>query len=273
MVDFSDERKAMAIADELEANVVSMRAVQLYQAPINGAFDRKHLQMIHGALFQDFPRFWLENEQGLAVLPDLAPQYLDFQAGAFRDEVDVWDAWKKGREYPSLKNAELTSFYSRMDGAALNRLDVVLSECDPQALSKLSHDAFAEKLSSIYAELDYVHPFSEGNSRALREFTRELAHESGYELNWKVFNAPKGREELYAARDLALASRAKEDYHDPEMVRAINKTYSELSHKGFVSMSELMQSKIGLLQPLPAQELEQAREIELSNNKNFDMGM
>lgn len=53
--------------------------------------------------------------------------------------------------------------------------------------------------------LDYIHPFLDGNSRTLREFTRQLADESGYSIPWEVFNnSNNGRDVLYIARYLSV---------------------------------------------------------------------
>lgn len=34
------------------------------------------------------------------------------------------------------------------------------------------------------AELNIIHPFREGNGRAIREFIRELAEQLGYKADW-----------------------------------------------------------------------------------------
>jgi cell filamentation protein len=71
-------------------------------------------------------------------------------------------------------------------------------------LCGLEADAFAARLAFYYSELDATHPFREGNSRTLRQFSADLASAAGYRLDW----APTGRDEgtrnaLYRARDLA----------------------------------------------------------------------
>lgn len=80
-----------------------------------------------------------------------------------------------------------------------------LRSSDPCVLRKLDTESFAREIGRIYSNLDYIHPFEEGNSRTLREFTRQLALESGYDLDWSIFNAsPIGRDLLYVARDLSV---------------------------------------------------------------------
>lgn len=249
MSSFNDELNAIEKADAIEAEVVAHRRKQLSEKQIKGDFDLPHLQSIHEYLFQDFPKYWLENSKGIEVMADLPPQYLDFEAGRLRDQVDEWDAWKKGREYPTLENEVLTSFYSRMDDSSLDRLETVLKEANPGTLSKLNPEQFVEKISKIYTELDYIHPFVEGNSRTLREFTRQLSEQSGYKLNWGVFNTLEKREQLYASRDLSLVDKALKDYRYLHGVKyEIDKTFAKLSNR-FESMVDLLK-KEGAVQSL-----------------------
>ena len=45
------------------------------------------------------------------------------------------------------------------------------------------------------------HPFGDGNSRRVRLFTKQLAHQSGYEVDWERFGRSDiGRDLLYVAR-------------------------------------------------------------------------
>lgn len=92
-----------------------------------------------------------------------------------------------------------------MDRAAQARLDKALQGANPAALGRLNTAALIQAIGKLYAELDYIHPFGEGNSRTLREFTRSLAETSGYTLDWGRFgNSPAGRDMLYIARDRSV---------------------------------------------------------------------
>lgn len=62
-----------------------------------------------------------------------------------------------------------------------------------------------EILSKLCAELDYQHPFTEGNSRTIRLFVSDMASKHGIELDWQ--NTAKNKDELYRARDFEVASR------------------------------------------------------------------
>ena len=50
-------------------------------------------------------------------------------------------------------------------------------------LQGLSKEELSKKLAYYMAELNVLHPFREGNGRAIREFIRELAAWNGYELD------------------------------------------------------------------------------------------
>ncbi|MBD4899642.1 cell filamentation protein Fic, partial [Xanthomonas citri pv. citri] len=95
--------------------------------------------------------------------------------------------------------------YSDMDAKAIGRLGETLGRADPERLRRMKTGPFVQELTSLYAELDYIHPFRDGNSRTLREFTRELAEASGFHLQWEYFGQNKGgRDALYVARDRSV---------------------------------------------------------------------
>ena len=67
----------------------------------------------------------------------------------------------------------------------------------------------AKRLTYFYSEIDSTHPFREGNSRTLRQFTADLALAAGYELDWEPAGATEEtRNALYTARDFAFKLRA-----------------------------------------------------------------
>jgi cell filamentation protein len=50
-------------------------------------------------------------------------------------------------------------------------------------LRNLSPDQFAEKAGKVLGELNYVHPFREGNGRAQEAFIKEAGRQAGYEVD------------------------------------------------------------------------------------------
>ncbi len=51
-------------------------------------------------------------------------------------------------------------------------------------LTGLPFDEFVSRLAYYFAELNYIHPFREGNGRATREFVRLLVEKFGCEIDW-----------------------------------------------------------------------------------------
>ena len=67
---------------------------------------------------------------------------------------------------------------------SLNRSSKKFEKLKTENLSQnLSKEEFCKKLAEYYCEINMIHPFREGNGRAIREFIRELAAWNGYELD------------------------------------------------------------------------------------------
>jgi cell filamentation protein len=54
----------------------------------------------------------------------------------------------------------------------------------PRDAQRLSLVQFAPRMAQLYGDMDYWHPFVEGNSRTLRTFTRQWARQAGFVLDW-----------------------------------------------------------------------------------------
>src|SRR5690606_16351545 len=53
-----------------------------------------------------------------------------------------------------------------------------------QFLQNLDPHTFSERAGYYLGELNALHPFREGNGRAIREFVGQLARGSGYSIDW-----------------------------------------------------------------------------------------
>lgn len=66
-----------------------------------------------------------------------------------------------------------------------SRLSRLLSELAAEDhLRGLDFEQMIDRSAHYLAELNYIHPFREGNGRATREFMRLLYAANGYEVNW-----------------------------------------------------------------------------------------
>lgn len=174
--------------EALEGANTWRRIVELRLRPVDGNFDVDHLKEINRRIFQDLP--------GMG--------FVDVTPGEFRSAVAAGNDWVKTRRLETV-GVRSSVAYSLMDNAAKTRLSDILQAVNPAALARLDVTAFTQALGHLYSEIDYVHPFPDGNSRTLREFTRQLADAAGYKLDWDRFNqSPAGRDILYIARDLSV---------------------------------------------------------------------
>lgn len=51
-------------------------------------------------------------------------------------------------------------------------------------LNDLNNEDFVKRLAYFYEQLNFIHPFREGNGRTQRIFWQRIAHEAGYGIDW-----------------------------------------------------------------------------------------
>lgn len=174
------------------------KAAGLCALPVEGNFDATHLKKIHGRIF-------LEAKS--------SPLVAHVKPGEFREEVSQWLKFRR------IDNAEYLVGYSLMTPRDIAEINDVLAKVNISKFRTLSQDNFSAEIAQIYAGLDYIHPFREGNSRTIRAFLQQVAFESGYLLDWRVCDDLENREHadalhsaFYIARDLAVNKRSIEIY-------------------------------------------------------------
>ena len=168
--------KSLTVEEQqkLEAGHTFRRIVELHLDPVRGKFDAAHLKEINRRVFQDLP--------GLG--------FYDVTPGQYRPPVAAGNDWIKSRGLETV-DASSNVAYSPMGKEAQAQIDDVLKQANPAALAKLKTTEFTQAISKLYTELDYIHPFPDGNSRTLREFTRQLADKSGYRLDKDSVNSSR----------------------------------------------------------------------------------
>ena len=167
-----------------EGALTWVRIGELDDDPVQGDFDAAHLREIHRRIFQDLPHY--------------AP-------GEYRPEAPA-HIKARGLEAGVHRYYVHYAHRSKVDAG----IEKVLSDFGgPDTLRNLDAETFSQRMSKLYADLDYLHPFREGNSRTLRAFTAQLARAAGYELNWGNTNVDAfSRDRLYIARDKEVTMRA-----------------------------------------------------------------
>jgi cell filamentation protein len=191
-----------------EADRTFRRVAELLDNPVKGNFDAAHLKEINRRIFQDLPG---------AGFKDVTP-------GVFRSESQMYF---KIRDIPSVNKSHYVA-YSSMNQSDLDQLNTVLEGAGPENFKNLRPNEFAAKIGDLYADLDYIHPFSDGNSRTLRVFTGQIAIESGNTLNWEIFNKSQaGRDTLYIARDRSVIQRSLNYIKEEELlVKVVTSHYT-----------------------------------------------
>lgn len=130
---------------EIEAQITFAKAVMLEESPIEGDFDFDHFKKIHEFLFCD-----LYDWAGQTRTVDLSKKRTKFA-----DHGEI--------------NALATACFQRIKNGYLN---------------DLTFDEFAEKIAELYSNVNYIHPFREGNGRVERIFFTQLIRKYGYDINF-----------------------------------------------------------------------------------------
>ena len=134
--------------NQLEADLTQNRLLELHLKPMAGKFSFTHLKNIHQYIFQDIYYF----------------------AGKLREEDLV-----KGE----------TSF-CKYEYIQENIVEILLSLKSENYLLDYNLNLMVDRLAFYMAELNIIHPFREGNGRAIREFIRLLALKSHYMIDWSL---------------------------------------------------------------------------------------
>lgn len=124
-----------------ETRIVSIRLYQLYDNPVNGGFDFKHLCNIHKHIFQDIY------------------------------------GWAGELRTVNIAKKSLFCLVQHMTGYAQTIFPAYYNDC---MRAKDNPEEFIHVLAEHYADLNALHPFREGNGRSQREFCRELCLKCGY---------------------------------------------------------------------------------------------
>lgn len=123
-------------------------------------------------------------------------------AGTYRKDVGTMT---KGREV----GYQVTYGNSQFVPGEMQRIFKELEAED--FLRGLDSEQFASRVAYFYSEADSTHPFREGNSRTLRQFSADLALAAGYELDWEpTGRTAESRNALYIARDYAFTQKKYE---------------------------------------------------------------
>lgn len=157
--------------DTYEAQVVAFNLAELSQKPITGPFDETRLRETHRRIFEHVYQWAGRFRVNTGVMSKRRPQgYV----------VTYGDSIYVGREMEKVFQALAAENY--LNGQPLESV-----------VARAAHH---------YGEMDARHPFRDGNSRALRQFFKDLLRQTGVLLEWsRISDTPGSRERLTFARD------------------------------------------------------------------------
>lgn len=174
---------------------------------ITGNFDGQHLRTIHKHLFQDIFEW----------------------AGTMRSDTIVLD----GETYNILEHANILSKggstflpASHLDNGLVHIERLANS---PEAQSP-DCETFAKAATEILSDLNYAHPFREGNGRTQRAFMEQLAKRAGHTLDFEGITAARNNAasiESHSGTTLSLAKMVSECLM-PEAVEVRLKAVADL---------------------------------------------
>ena len=161
------------LLEEFERDTVALNISQLEESPILGPFDGQRLKETHKRIFA-------------GIYP---------WAGEYRENTGMMVKERLGNQVMYADSAYIEP--------ELNKIFRTLEK--EQFFHGMDPNKFSERLGHYYGELDALHPFREGNSRTLRQFTADLALNAGMNLDWSMVAADDdARRKLYLARDVAV---------------------------------------------------------------------
>lgn len=190
--------------DRAEADAVALRSILLQANPLKGDFDSQHLKGIHESLFQDVYE-WAGKFRTIAMV-----------------KADYVDGGRVTRfTSPELIESELAAVFQNLarDGF----------------LKGLSRKDFAHKMGILFAEINRIHPFREGNGRAQRQFVRQLSSSVGYKLHFEVVSKERLVQAsiLSANDDFDMMVRLMDEITDTERIQPLAKVIDHLKRNDF----------------------------------------
>ena len=130
---------------EVEAQITFAKAVMLEETPIDDDFGFEHFKKIHEFLLCDLYEW----------------------AGQVRT-VDISKKRTKFLDAASIESIATKCFSKVKDGYFEN----------------LSFDEFVKRIAEFYNDVNYIHPFREGNGRTQRIYFTQLIRHYGYDINF-----------------------------------------------------------------------------------------
>jgi cell filamentation protein len=209
-------RNKLEIRSHSELKDAEFRLTHIRMAEIDqgrgpeGNFDKKHLKAIHHHIFQDVYEW----------------------AGHMRNERPLVDG-ARVEAIGTLSKGETQFLHGSRIDMGLNQAFRPLVDLDQ--LRQSTPAEFAGIAGRVMADLNYVHPFREGNGRAQQTFIEELGRECGHDVDFTVITQGRMIEASIAVTndpDHPAMRNMIEDATDPQRREALKSAIADLQRCG-----------------------------------------
>ena len=146
----------------VEAELTASRIYDLIRSPIPGAYDLAHLRAFHRQIFQD-----------------------------------LYD-WAGELRTVSIGRGRLFSLPQHLEADAGELFDWLARA---EYLRGRDRAAFVDDLTELYADLNALHPFRDGNGRTQRAFLGQLAVDAGHPIHWAAMDPAENNAASKAAQE------------------------------------------------------------------------
>ena len=146
----------------VEAALTASRIYDLIRSPIPGAYDLAHLRAFHRQIFQD-----------------------------------LYD-WAGELRTVSIGRGRLFSLPQHLEADAGELFDWLARA---EYLRGRDRAAFVDDLTELYADLNALHPFRDGNGRTQRAFLGQLAVDAGHPIHWAAMDPAENNAASKAAHE------------------------------------------------------------------------
>lgn len=156
---------------KLEEFHAKSRIAELVNRPIKGRFDHQHMKTIHQHIFQDVYD-WAGRERTAPVgefMTKMGPDVVNYRIGDPAAPRVSYHYYPAG---PALTEVAETQYHKL---------------AEKNLLRGLSAEVFATQMAEIWGELNVIHSFREGDTRAQFVFFSQLAEQDGWLLQPEQF--------------------------------------------------------------------------------------
>ncbi|WP_273788323.1 BID domain-containing T4SS effector [Bartonella grahamii] len=135
---------------------------------------------------------------------------------------------------PMMKKAGISFASAKQIQEGLENLDKILSETN--SLKGLTRETFVEYVTEMLIQLNYTHPFREGNGRTQRMFFEKLGQVAGHTLDFSLVTEKRMNLASIASlkhNDKEEMKHLLEDISNPEKILILKEFIDNMKHIGF----------------------------------------